>query len=246
MMRILKCSPLATAWLCLAVIVPASAQELRPAPEVMTVGQGLTAVGHAELKLKPDIAVLNLGVVTQSRDQAEAVRTNATRAAAVIGALRGAGVAEKDIQTQFFGVQPQYDYTAQPPVLTGYQVTNSLQVTVRDLAKTGQVIDKITQVGANQINGVSFDLADRTKAQGDALIRAVVMAKGKATGMAQAAGVSLGRLVSLTEGTVAPVQPVFMAAMRASAGPLPSTTPVEAQQIVITADVTAVYAIGLP
>jgi len=245
-MRTLTFSPLIVAWLSLAPIVPASAQAVRPGTEVMTAAQGLTAVGHAELKLKPDIAVINLGVVTQSRDQADAVRTNATRAAAVISALKGAGIAEKDIQTQFYGVQPQYDYTAQPPVLTGYQVTNSLQVTVRDLAKTGQVIDKITQVGANQINGISFDLADRTKAQGDALVMAVVMAKGKATGMAQAAGVTLGRLLSLTEGTVAPVQPVFVATMRAEARAAQATTPVEAQQIVITADATAVYAIGLP
>lgn len=230
--------------LLLALTGPVSAQIVRPDGAVLQ-AQGLTAAGHAELKLKPDIAVITLGVVTQARDQADAVKTNATRASAVLNALKQAGIAEKDIQTQFYGVQPQYDYNAQPPVLTGYQVTNSLQVTVRDLAKTGQVIDKITEVGANQINGVSFDLADRTKAQGDALIMAVLIAKGKATGMAQAAGVTLGRLMSLTEGTVAPVQPVFMVAARA-AGPAQASTPVEAQQIVITADVTAVYAIGLP
>lgn len=235
-----------TVALLLALTGPVSAQIVRP-EGVVAQTQGLTAVGHAELKLKPELARIDVGVVTQARDQADAVRTNATRASAVLAALKGAGIADKDLQTQFYGVQPQYDYPQNSaPVLTGYQVTNTVQATVRDLTKVGQVIDKVTQAGANQVGGVAFDLADRQKAQGDALIGAVVLAKGKAMGMAQAAGVSLGRLVSLTEGTAAPVQPVFIATMRASASSAQATTPVESQQIIVTADVTAVYAIGLP
>ncbi len=245
-MRILKTLSAIAAGLWLGATLPASAQIVRPDGAVVP-AQGLTAVGHAELKLKPELARIDVGVVTQARDQADAVRTNATRASAVLSALKGVGIADKDLQTQFYGVQPQYDYPQNSaPILTGYQVTNTVQATVRDLTKVGQVIDKVTQAGANQVGGVAFDLADRQKAQGDALILAVVLAKGKATGMAQAAGVSLGRLLSLTEGTAAPVQPVFMATMRASVGRAEATTPVEAQQIVVTADVTAVYAIGLP
>lgn len=242
-MRTLRLWPAIAVGLWLGGHLPATAQAVRPEGAFV---QGLTAVGHAEIKRKPDIAYINFGVVSQARDQADAVRTNATRATAVLNALKQAGVADKDIETQFYGVQPQYDYTAQPPVLTGYQVTNSVQVTVRDLAKPGQIIDKASAAGANQVNGVTFDLADRTKAQSDALVAAVANAKAKVGAIAQAAGVSVGRLVSITEGTAAPVQPVFLATARAAAGPAQATTPVEAQQITVTADVTAVYAIGLP
>lgn len=233
----------------LALTIPASAQAIRPVPpgvEIPMTASGLTAYGHAELKLKPDVAYIDIGVVNQARDQADAVRTNATRATVVLNALKGSGLAEKDIQTQFYGVQPQYDYPqGGAPVLIGYQVTNSVRVTVRDLAKVGQVIDKVTQAGGNQVNGVTFDLADRSKAQGDALYAAVTVAKVKAAGMAQAAGVSLGRLVSLTEGTAPVVAPMAMEMRAAVAGGGTPQTPISAQQITVTADVTAMYAIGL-
>lgn len=243
-MRFLRLSPVIAVGLWVAGNLVASAQIVRP-DVTLAQPQGLTAVGHAELKFKPDIAYITVGVVTQARDQADAVKANATRATAVLNALKQAGVADKDIQTQFYGVQPQYDYQAQPAVLTGYQVTNSVQVTVRDLTKPGQIIDKVSAAGANQVNGVSFDLSDRSKAQSQALSAAVANAKAKVTTIAQAAGVSVGRLISMTEGTVAPVQPVFRAAMRTAAA-AQASTPVEEQQITITADVTAVYAIGLP
>ncbi|MDQ2687901.1 MAG: SIMPL domain-containing protein [Armatimonadota bacterium] len=244
-MRFLRLLPVAAIGLWMAGTLPALAQVVRP-EMALAQPQGLTAVGHAELKFKPDVAYITVGVVTQARDQAEAVKANATRATAVLNALKQAGVADKDIQTQFYGVQPQYDYQAQPAVLTGYQVTNSVQVTVRDLTKPGQIIDKVSAAGANQVNGVSFDLSDRSKAQSQALSAAVANAKAKVATIAQAAGVSVGRLISMTEGTVAPVQPVFRAAMMRTAAAAQETTPVEEQQITITADVTAVYAIGLP
>ena len=88
----------------------------------VSVSEGITAYGHGEVKVKPDIALLTIAVTTQNKDQAEAVAQNATRTTAVMQALKDAGIAEKDIQTQSYTVQPQYDYDAKPPALTGYQV----------------------------------------------------------------------------------------------------------------------------
>jgi uncharacterized protein YggE len=209
------------------------------------VSQGITATGHSELKVKPDIALVTITVTTQSQHQEDAVQENAVKTTAVLSALKDVKIAEKDIQTQSYTVQPQYDYTPSPPVLTGYQVQNSVQVTVRDLTQVGLVIDKTTAGGASEIGGVSFDLSDRSQAESQALSQAVLAAKSKAGVMASAAGVDLGRLLSINEGTSAPppVRPMFMSAMRAKAADVPET-PIADQQITVTADATLVYAMG--
>ena len=207
------------------------------------VPEGITVQGHGEVKTQPDIALLTLTVTTQSPDQAQAVRENAVRATALLAALRGAGIANKDIQTQSYTVQPQYDDKPSPPLLTGYQVQNSVQATVRDLTKVGLVIDRASAGGASQVDGVSFDLSDRAAAQGQALTLAVVSAKRKAGIMADAAGVTLGRLLMLTEGTPEPVyRPLFAA--RTLAAPAAPETPINDQQITVDADATLVYALG--
>ena len=231
----------ALAALALSFIGPARSQDaLRPGAALM-VPEGITALGHGEVKVKPDIAQVEISVTTQSKDQAEAVSQNAVKTTATLAALQAAGIAEKDIQTLAYTVQPQYDYTPSPPVLTGYQVTNSVQATVRDLTKVGLVIDKTIGAGASQISGVSFDLADRDKAQAQALAIAVVTARLKAAVMAQAAGVDLGRLLTVTEGGAPPIQPVY--AMRVMSAAAPRTeTPIADQQITVAADATLVYA----
>ncbi len=207
--------------------------------------EGITALGHGEVKAKPDIALLTLTVTTQSLNQSEAVRENARRTAALLAALRGAKIADKDIQTQSYTVQPQYDYKPSPPVLTGYQVQNSVGATVRDLTQVGAVIDKATAGGASEVGGVSFDLSNRASAQSEALTLAVRSAKRKAAVMADAAGVGLGRLLTLTEGGTAPVGVRPMLAMRAMADTSSAPeTPIADQQITVTADAVLVYALG--
>ena len=243
-----------TKWLpCLGVFFlmagglgPAPAAIIRPIPSDETaVSEGLTTRGHAELKVKPDIARLTVGVTTQAAKQADAAQDNARRTTALLDALKAAGVAERDIQTDNYNVQPQYDYKPSPPVLTGFQVTNSVQVTIRDLSKAGVVVDKATQSSATDVSGLTFDLADPSAAERQALSAAVVNARGKADAMAQAAGIGRGRLLSLSEGSPVVVQPLFRANMMANGAGAQPTTPIEANQITVTADVTAVYALGV-
>lgn len=233
---------------CAVGAASAQAQAIRPiTPVVMVPEDSLTVHGTAEMKVKPDIAYIDIGVVTQAKDSTAAVQDNATRATALVKALKDAGIADKDVQSQVYAVQPQYDYNPSPARLTGYQVTNNFRVTVRDLTKVGNVIDKATQAGGNQVNNVTFDLADRTQAESDALAKAVASAKSKAAVMAQAAGITLGRLRTLSDSSEPIVQPYVMQrqtfAMKA-AMPAPET-PIESQDISVNANVTAVYAIGL-
>lgn len=217
---------------------------IEPLSPASAVSAGLTVHGHAELKVMPDIAHLSVSVTTQARQQANASQDNARRMTAILSALHTAGVADKDIQTSGYDTSPQYDYTPSPPVLTGYQVSNTLDVTVRNLKKAGTIIDAVTQAGATNVGGLSFDLSDRTAAEQQALSQAVTEAKAKAEAMAQAAGVGRGPLLSLSEGAPTVVQPLIMArSLMAAAAPAMPTTPVEAHEITITADVTAVYQI---
>ena len=239
----------AMAALALTLMGPARSQDdlrIMPAPYA-AVSSGITASGHGEIKVKPDIALVTITVTTQSKDQSEAVGQNAAKTTAVLNALKDARIAEKDIQTQSYTVQPQYDYQSSPgtPVLTGYQVQNSVQATVRDLTQVGLVIDKTTAGGASEIGGVSFDLSDRAQAESQALSLAVTSAKLKAGVMASAAGVDLGRLLSINEGSSAPppVRPMMMSMMRAKSADTPET-PIADQQITVSADATLVYALG--
>ena len=224
------------------------AEIIRPPAALYTVSQGLTAHGHGEIKVKPDIARLTAEVLTHDKHQAQAVQDNARRMTALVAAIKGMGVAEKDIQTQDYTVSPQYDYSNGQTHLTGYQVTNSVQVTLRDFTQVGALIDTVTQVGVNQLDGVSYDLSDRAAAQDQALSVAVRDARRRATAMADAVGVPLGSPLSLSDGEPAPIQPIFMPRMQgpmlmgvASQAPM---TPISAQDITVTADVTLVYALG--
>lgn len=224
----------------------ARAQEdvVRPLP-TLSYSEGLTAHGQAEVKVKPDIALLTFAVTTDSKDQAQAVAENAAKATALLSALREARIPDKDIQTLSYTVQPEYDYKNSPPVLTGYQVQNSVQATERDLTKVGDVLDKATAAGASSVNGVSFDLADRGKFEAQALAQAVLSARLKAAVMAQASGVTLGRLLTVTEGSPVSVQPLFVGAARmAAAGAERAVTPIADQQITVTAEATLIYALG--
>ncbi len=225
---------------------PAWSQEqiTRPLPPLLSVSQGLTAHGHGEVKVKPDIARLTADVTTHDKRQAPAVQDNARRMTALITAIKGLGIADRDIGTQGYTVNPQYEYSDGRAHLTGYEVTNSALVTLRDLTQAGTLIDTVTQVGVNQLSGVSYDLSDRAASQDQALALAVADARRRATAMASALGVTLGGPLSLSDSEVAPVQPIFAPRVMAYTAVAPAPTPIMAQEITATADVTLLYALG--
>jgi len=231
----------------LGQVVPARAQVVMPMPTKQSaLPEAISVSGHAEIKAQPDVAYINMGVTTTGKTPDAASRLNATQTTALISSLRRANVAASDIHTQGFFVQPQYDYRATPAVLTGYEATNSLQVTVHVLANAGPLLDTATKAGATQVGDISFDLVNRQSVQRQALMAAVRDARARADTLAQAAEVGVGRLLSLSDSTAPTVverpYPLMRAALAGSEAQAP--TPISPQQIVITADVSALYAIA--
>jgi len=237
---------LAACLLLAGTLAPARANVVLPTPVQSVLPEALSVSGHAEIKAKPDVAYVTLSVQTQAASSDLAVPRNAAQTTGLLAALRKAGVAPADIQTQGYQGQTTYDYQQSPPRPTGYEVVNTIQMTVHDLAQVGPLIDLSYKNGATQAGDVSFDLLHRKAVQNQALADAVRDARDRASILAQAAGVGVGRLLSLTDGA-APLalQSVYglrATGMAASAPQVP--TPIAPQQITITADVSAVYAIG--
>jgi uncharacterized protein len=202
----------------------------------------LSLSAYGEARIAPDMATINLGVDTTAPTAAQAMRDNAQRMAQVVGALKGAGVESRDLQTSNLSLSPQYVYEQnRPPKLTGYQASNQLTVRVVDLARLGTVADAVVAAGANNIGSIGFGLANPVSAENTARIAAVKALQDKASLYAQAVGYHINRLVNLSEGggyTPAPPRPMPMMAMRAEAA---APTPVEAGELNIRIDITGVF-----
>ena len=210
----------------------------------------LTVSGSGEVQAAPDIARLSLGVVTQNADAGEASAANAQKSAALIKAIKNAGVADKDIQTTGYNISPQYDYSTRkpgdnrPPQIVGYQVSNTVRVVVRKITDAGKVLDAGIKAGANDAGGISFDLNDdtRAKAQAEALTRAVADAKTKADTLGKAAGLTNLRVDSISESSSDDgPRPVFRSMRAMSAAPGGNETPVQAGELTVSASVVMKY-----
>jgi uncharacterized protein len=155
----------------------------------------------AEVRAVPDTAMISAGVVTQAATAKAAMQANATQMSAVMAAIKTAGVEAKDIQTSGFNLQPQYRYGEnQPPIVTGYQAINNVNVRLRKIDSVGPVMDALVAKGANQINGPSFMLANEAAALDQARKEAVAKARKRAELYADAAGLRVKRIVSISEG----------------------------------------------
>ncbi len=189
---------LAAALLAAGVSTMASAQ-VQPQGPVIT-GTRLDVSGRGEVMRTPDVALINAGVVTQAATAATAMAENATRMARMVAALRKAGIAERDLSTASISLQPQYRYVEnQAPVITGYQASNQLNVRFRDIAKSGSVLDALVKEGANQINGPTMMLDNAQAAMDEARIAAVKNARARADLYAGATGMTVKRIVSISE-----------------------------------------------
>ena len=193
-------APLLASALAAALLfaLPASAQN---APQIPT----LSANGEGTAYVVPDIAIVSIGVTSRAATASAALAANSADLTKVIDTIKGEGVAERDIGTSGFSIYPVYEEpkpdngaTTEPPRIVGYQVTNEVRVTIRDIAKSGGILDKVVTAGANQVNGITFDNADRKTPADAAIADAIKDAARKAAIMAEAAGVRLVRIVSVT------------------------------------------------
>lgn len=214
---------------------PALADDHVPRVPTLTV----TAEGRADRA--PDVADISSGVVTAAPTAAAALAANATRMTAVVAAVRRAGIATRDIQTSGLSLQPQYRYeNNQPPVLTGYQATNTVALRVRDLASTGKLVDALVAVGANQINGPNFRVDAADAALDEARTKAVTTARARADLYARASGLHVKRIVSISEsGGERFPQPIMM--MSAPRAKMADSTPVAAGEVSLAVNVTMMF-----
>lgn len=189
------------------------------APAVIPDGTILDVSATGKTTRVPDIATIRAGVVTQSPTAAQALADNAQRMAGVLSALKASGVQPRDIATSNVSLQPQYRYeNNQPPVITGYQASNTVSIRFRDVAKSGAILDTLVKQGANQIDGPNLSLDQPDTALDEARVDAVKHARARAELYAKAAGLTVVRILSISEsGEIAAPQPPVMYMARAKA-----------------------------
>lgn len=206
----------------------------------------ISVSGLGEVKTKPDMAIVTTGVMSEAPTAQDALSKNNTAMTAVLAALKAAGVADDDIQTSNFSVSPQYP-PYQPgqttaPRVSGYQVSNQVTARVKDLAKLGTTLDALVRAGSNQINGIAFDVDQPKAFLDDARKKAVADARSRAELYAAAAGVTLGRVVQISEGGGVVMPPVPMMA-RGFIADKAESVPVAAGQQTLSASVSVTYEI---
>ena len=209
---------------------------------------GIWVNGEGKVTAVPDIAILSLGIQAQAVDVAQAQAEAAAAMDKVMSALKNAGVAEKDIKTQYFNIQPtyRYDNDKQQSIITGYQVTNTVTVKVRKVNDAGKVIDAVAAAGGNatRINSIGFTGDDPTPYYEQARVKAVADAAAKAKKLADTAGVKLGKPTYISESMNTP-GPIYRADMAASGMAVPApSTPISTGEQDIVVDVQITYAMG--
>jgi uncharacterized protein len=197
--------------------------------EVLVPQESVSVTGIGRTSVTPDKVSFTVGVQTVAPTVEEAVQQNNTRVANVIAALKRAGAADKDIRTSNFSIYPQQDYTqGKLPRILGYQVSNTVAVTSNDPSQAGKLLQVAVNAGVNQSSGLQFEVSDPSKGRDQGLRAAFNDARSKATLLAQAAGRTLGRALTITEGGFQhPVPPPMPMMMRAEAGQAVSDVPVE-------------------
>lgn len=188
---------LLTLILALALLLPCFAQA-----ETAASGATITVTGSASVTLKADYAQVSVGVSTSAATVDEASTKNTAAIHAVIAALKEAGVKEEDIATSNYSVHAEYDYSSfGGEKLTGYNVSNQLNVIIRDMEHIGATLDKATAAGANTIHSIQFLSTKADAAQDEAIAYAVQDAMNRAGLLAKAAGLQLGNIVSISDST---------------------------------------------
>jgi uncharacterized protein len=227
--------PLALA-ISLAAPVPAAMAEPQT-PRILVTGEGESSVA-------PDMALISLTVMREAKTAREALDAANTAMAAVIAAMKSSGIADRDLQTGGLQISPRYNFTNRPDgsqdaELVAYQVSNTLSLRVRDLEKTGEVVDKAVSLGVNQGGNISFANEDSSKALTDARKLAVADAMQKAKTLSEAAGVQIGRVLEISDQTYnAAPMPITAKAFDRAAG---TGVPIEAGENAYRVQVTMTF-----
>ena len=220
-------------------LAPVSQAQTGPAAQSIPPRQ-ITVMGQGTVSAPPDIAQANLGVQVTAPTATAATQENNDKMSAITAKLKSLGVAEADIQTSNFNISAQRNVgTNGPGEITGYQVTNTVMVTIRDLSQLGQILDQAIQAGANNVSNVSFGFSDPAKLQLQALDQAIMDAQNRADQLAKSSGVERGEVLSISEVSSPNPRPLGIAPMAAEL----ASVPIEAGTSQVQAQVQVVYAI---
>jgi len=217
-------------------------------PDITIGGQqeGIWVNGTGEVQATPDITILNLGVQAKAPTVEDAQGEASVAMEAVMAALKASGVADKDIKTTGFNIwqQSRWDPDNQEEVVTGYQVSNNIEVTIRNVTDAGETIDAVVKAGGDNIrvNGIRFEVEDPSEYLDEAREKAAADAKAKAEQLADLAGVTLGKPTYISEGSNVPVvyaaRDYAMEEAEAAGAP-----PISAGETTVTATIQIVYEI---
>lgn len=222
--------------LAAAAIAPALAQQTAPSLSSIRV------TGDSKVTAKPDRVQIDLGVTTRAVHSQEAAAENARQVDAVLAAVRKVAGPTAVLKTISYSLEPNYQYhpNGGEPTLTGYIASNTVQVTLDELPKIGNVIDSATEAGANHVQGIQFTLRDQDAVRAAALREAALRARAEAEVLAGALGLKVVRVLTVEESgpQMRPVR--YMATPRAGLATVTAAvaTPVEAGTLDVTADVT--------
>jgi uncharacterized protein YggE len=170
----------------------------------------ISVTGQGKATAPPDMAAIQTGVVTHGATASEALSANNEAMEKILGVLKTYKIASKDVQTSSFNVSPEYkrdERGRRKPGIVGYKVTNQVRVEVRNLADLGKVLEALVRAGSNQVSGVSFGIDDPTGVLNQARNRAIANARSRAELYVQAAGVRLGKVLTISEQPIGLPQP---------------------------------------
>ncbi len=206
---------------------------------VESTGTRITASAEATVNTKPDQALMSIGVTTQAASSKEAGARNAQETERLLAALKNALGNGGEFKTSGYWINPQYgNPTKDGSRITGYMAQNNVEVSINDLSIVSNVIDAAVNAGSNNIGALRFTLKDEQAAKTQALVEATTQAREKAAAMAQALGMRISRVVSVSDSSSPPVMPLMMEARMAKGDAFASSTPISAGMIEVHATVS--------
>ncbi len=203
----------------------------------------IDVTGSGRVESAPDLADIQLGVTIQEESASAASAAAAGTMTAVIDALLAAGIAETDIQTTQLSLNPVYDWEDSPPDIEAWEAANIVTVTLRDVSAIGDVVDAAIAAGATTVNSISFRMSDPSQAQAAARSAAVADAQAKAEQLAEAAGVAISGVISITESGQQDTPTLYLNEARMAGAGAAAPTPVLPGEVATWVSVAIQYAI---
>lgn len=228
---------LAAALIAGTAVYVVRAQTIEPAPGAYQTPRTITVSGSGHSQMIPDVAVVQLGVNSDGGTPRDALDKNNTTMKTVIDGLKTLGLGVTDIQTSGLTLTARYDNSGNVPRLIGYQASNNLTLRVKDMSRLGDILDMTVSNGANQINGLSFDVQNNEQATNEARVAAMKDARAKAELMATALGAMVGKPITISESYGSYNEPVAQQTMNAAM----ATVPIASGQVGLSASVSVVF-----